>query len=69
MHVVILDESRCKIGPTNLLVPRFEVRIMPQISEKRPIGILAVDDHPLLREGLAAAIGAAPDMKLQGEGN
>jgi DNA-binding NarL/FixJ family response regulator len=40
---------------------------MPQISEKRPISILAVDDHPLLREGLAAAIGDAPDMKLLGE--
>ena len=40
---------------------------MPQISENRPIGILAVDDHPLLREGLAAAIEGAPDMKLLGE--
>ena len=40
---------------------------MLQIGEKRPIGILAVDDHPLLREGLAAAIEAAPDMKLLGE--
>ena len=40
---------------------------MPQSSEKRPIGILAVDDHPLLREGLASAIAGAPDMKLLGE--
>jgi DNA-binding NarL/FixJ family response regulator len=40
---------------------------MPQIGEKRPIGILAVDDHPLLREGLAAAIAVAPDMILLGE--
>lgn len=40
---------------------------MPHISEKRPIGILAVDDHPLLREGLAAAIESAPDIKLLGE--
>jgi DNA-binding NarL/FixJ family response regulator len=40
---------------------------MPQISEKRPISILAVDDHPLLREGLASAIAVAPDMKLLGE--
>jgi DNA-binding NarL/FixJ family response regulator len=40
---------------------------MPQITEKRPIRILAVDDHPLLREGLASAIAVAPDMKLVGE--
>ena len=40
---------------------------MPQLSEKRPIGILAVDDHPLLREGLAAALAGAADMKLLGE--
>lgn len=40
---------------------------MPQTGEKRPIGILAVDDHPLLRQGLAAAIEGAADMKLLGE--
>ena len=40
---------------------------MAQVSEKTPIGILTVDDHPLLREGLASAIDAAPDMKLLGE--
>ena len=40
---------------------------MTQISEKRPISILTVDDHPLLRQGLAAVIEAAPDMKLLGE--
>ena len=40
---------------------------MPQTSEKRLIGVLAVDDHPLLRQGLVAAIEAAPDMKMLGE--
>jgi len=45
----------------------YRIQIMPQISEKRPIGILAVDDHPLLREGLASAIAGALDMKLLGE--
>lgn len=31
------------------------------------IRILAVDDHPLLREGIAALIGSQPDMQLCGE--
>jgi DNA-binding NarL/FixJ family response regulator len=47
--------------------PVFPVSIMLPMSEKRPISILAVDDHPLLRQGLAAAIEGAPDMKLLAE--
>src|ERR1700761_2477518 len=33
-----------------------------------PIRILAVDDHPLLRSGIAALIVTQPDMQLVGEG-
>lgn len=32
-----------------------------------PIGVLIVDDHPLLRDGLAAMIANQPDMRLLGE--
>ena len=31
------------------------------------IRVLVADDHPLLREGIAALIGAEPDMQLVGE--
>lgn len=33
----------------------------------RPIRILTVDDHPLVREGIAAVLEAQPDMLLIGE--
>jgi DNA-binding NarL/FixJ family response regulator len=35
-------------------------------TEPRPIRILAIDDHPLVREGIAALIATTPDMTLAG---
>jgi DNA-binding NarL/FixJ family response regulator len=36
-------------------------------ASSRPIRILTVDDHPLLREGIATLVNAEPDMKLVAE--
>ena len=36
-------------------------------TETSVVRILAVDDHPLLREGIAALIGNEPDMELVAE--
>jgi DNA-binding NarL/FixJ family response regulator len=36
-------------------------------SDPKLIRILTVDDHPLLRKGIAALVNTEPDMKLVGE--
>ncbi|HEV8428054.1 MAG TPA: response regulator transcription factor [Pyrinomonadaceae bacterium] len=37
------------------------------MSSKSPIRVLSVDDHPLLREGIAALVNSQPDMALIAE--
>src|SRR5271157_5575693 len=37
------------------------------MSEPKLIRVLSVDDHPLLREGIAALIASQPDMELAAE--
>jgi len=39
----------------------------PRVSGAGRVGIAIVDDHPLVREGLAARISAQPDMEVCGE--
>src|SRR5450759_2753945 len=34
-----------------------------------PITVLAVDDHPMIREGVAAVIDVEPDMKMVAQGS
>ncbi len=37
------------------------------MSESAPIRVVVVDDHPVVREGLAAIIGTQADMRVVGE--
>ena len=46
------------------LKPYTRITVMPEPS--RPIRVLVVDDHPLLRQGIAALIAAESDVTLAG---
>jgi DNA-binding NarL/FixJ family response regulator len=52
-----------------MLVSDFSIRERDKIMTTSPslIRILAVDDHPMLREGIAALLASQSDMKLVGE--
>lgn len=39
---------------------------MPESNPEQPIAVLAIDDHPLLREGIAAVIESEPRMRYVG---
>src|SRR5258708_9091224 len=46
---------------------RVALRLWEHQSAMTPIRVLCVDDHPLLREGIAAVIGNQQDMVMVGE--
>ena len=53
----------------NLFPNRSRICCEQIMSTKTPIRILTVDDHPLLREGMAAVITGQADMVLVAEAN
>jgi DNA-binding NarL/FixJ family response regulator len=46
---------------------KFGRPVLAMTNDTRPICILAVDDHPLLRSGIAALIDTQSDMRMVGE--
>jgi DNA-binding NarL/FixJ family response regulator len=58
---VQFDPSRPGIGP------EFGRPVLAMTNDARLIRILSVDDHPLLRSGIAALIETQPDMRMVGE--
>ncbi len=40
---------------------------MPNLAESKPIHIVLVDDHPLMREGLAEVLRRESDLHVCGE--
>src|SRR6187549_3918303 len=55
--------SPATIGPA-LRVAVQKAQERRTMSEQPPIRVFSVDDHPLLREGIAAIINSQPDMLL-----
>ena len=42
---------------------------MSAATSTNPIRVMCVDDHPLVRKGIASIIGNEPDMRLVAEAN
>ena len=49
------------------LIPSLAGRRFLMTNDTRLIRILSVDDHPLLRSGIAALVDTQPDMRMVGE--
>jgi hypothetical protein len=64
-------KSRWRFPPGACITAAHHVGAGPgeQTMTESPasIGVLVVDDHPLLRDGLAALLGAHSDLRLLGE--
>jgi DNA-binding NarL/FixJ family response regulator len=41
--------------------------MVSEVGKDKLIGVLVVDDHPVVREGLCAVLNAEPDMRVLGE--
>jgi DNA-binding NarL/FixJ family response regulator len=64
-HTAPSDDCANAIGCSSMLQTNA-TEVMTPVSTKR-IRILCVDDHPLLREGIAAVLEAQADMELVAE--
>ena len=60
------ESRRCAACLARGIVQGFDLRPNPMDETANSIAVLAVDDHPLFIEGIAAVIGMASDIRLVG---
>lgn len=62
-----INERKDRLGSTSAGLPLERAPAAPTVPPSSRTRVYVTDDHPLVRRGLAAMIGAEPDLELCGE--